>query len=432
MKFYFLDRNGAPISYEPANNEFSVQAKGKKDIITMKAEFWETVATLGGIVDLPEHCATVVAPTSDNLQTIGVKFAVKAPNGSTYVGFGSSNNLSTTKISKTFQDYETKQDKTVYSGSACYALEMAVKRAKKNAIACALGLPHGEVPNRDIYSTIFIQEGFGDKDVKQHIVRPDNGGSAPTYEKKSYDKPAYEKPAYQQTNKPASTPVAPANRPTETQQAPRPASNAPEVAVTDPEIYVITIGKHKGRTLLDMINGKPGDRGWLKWALENTSNPTLIANIKAIMAKYGSLFEQEGAKDAAPSAANFTNTTDHRELLRKTWTARGYETNTPEGKDIVKSAIETALNSVGLKWEAVTDEQAQQILSQIDVYFPQKTQTAPMSAIAKPTVAADSTTDAHKCADCGKSLKELEVQFCKDNALDGCYCFDHQSAHIKA
>jgi hypothetical protein len=432
MKFYFLDEKNEPISYEPSQSEFSCIKKGRKEVITMKADFWESVALLGGVVDVPEHCGAIVTPTSDNQQTIGMQFTVKV-NGATYTGFGSSNDFTTTKISKTFQDYETGQDKTTYSGSACYALEMAVKRAKKNAIAMALGLPHGEVSGQSIYSVLFIKKGLKDSDVVRHFSGKDIRPDSDSYDNQtSYNKPSYNKPSYQQA--PAQESKSQNAVPAARREDARPATPASTPAVnnedvSDPETFVIPIGSHKGRTLLDMVNGKPKDREWFSWALTNLDKPKdakLVANIKAIMSKYAGLFaNNEMQQEERPTASNnVTATTDHRELLRKTWTARGYETITPEGKEIVKSAIETALNSAGLKWEAVTDAQAKQILDQIDVYFPQKTKMAP--------IAADKASDSSVCAECGKKLMELEVQFCTENGFQDNYCFDHQGKHIPA
>jgi hypothetical protein len=444
MEFYFLNADGKVVCYTPSQSEIFTQSKGRKDVTTMTAEFWDNVGRIGGVIDNGMQSDVVIQPTNDNLQTIGVRYVVSR-GVNTYVGFGSSNEYSTTKSVSNFND-KYGNPKTSVSGSAVHALEMAVKRAKNKAIAAALGLPHGEVHSDKIISIDLIAQGISiDSPDKITISR----GSAPTKSyssNKSYnnkpsgnnDTPSWGSSSTKSSGTFASkNGVAPirnngneSNSPQTTKTVSKPASAAPTSnnaasgsGNDDPADFVLTFGKHNGRTLRDLLYNK-SDKGYISWLAKGEKDTPAKRAAIAMLEKYGELFN-----DSATSTNNVADTIDYRAQLQMEWKKRGYDDTNDDGRAKIKESIGWALKIDGnFKWEDITQEQAHSILNQIDVVFPDANQPAQKIQHGKEIRCAGVKEDGTPC---NELLQPPVVEFCKNNAelfQNNYYCFAHQNS----
>lgn len=463
MKFYFFDKLNRPISYIPAQDDVWTQKKGQRFITTMRGEFWDVVAKIAGVTDVPEMCRVVITPTEDNHQTIGAQFTV-SKNGIKTTAFSSSNDFSTTKNVKVYNNQDGTK-KEVVSGSACHAVSMAMKRAKTKAIALAVGLPSSEITATEIVSNDFYlkshllykieAEYTSDFAANARIdalkAKSKNGGVAPmspipTDNNMGSGKLGNKPPTQQPQSKPQPTtpPVQSQQQPPQSppqqtstaqniQQQPQEnkSDNSTKMAI---EEYVIPIGKHKGKTALQILNSK--DKGYFEWAAENiTSNHELVDVCKGMIKKYGALLS---TNNNIPSQKEYENNKNkpapplpnkNKQNLRELWLKHGYETKTVAGKEEVRSAIKKALNvDKDLKWEEITEEQAANMLKKVEAgeMFKPKDGSKPQIA---PTQENAAPPKILYCAVCNKELLELEAEFSvlmKDAFKGKAYCFNHQ------
>lgn len=404
MRFSFLDLNKDPVTYTAGPSDFWIQNKGGKKITLMLSSFWDIIARIGGVEEVPEKCGVQIQPSKENQQTIGVRYVVRR-FGKEFVGFGSSNEFSTTKIVRTFQD-NTGQDKTNVSGSACYALEMAVKRARDNAIANSLSLSHIQEGQDFVESVEFILDPSLRNNIKHNYG---NVGS-------SASKPQFSPPP--STSGASMTPHTP-------DQEVKPWENPGE--------QVLPFGENKGQTLQWLLLNKKV--GYLRWLAEKADkvDPQLRANAKALLDSNQELNTALGRKPEADTPApapaptpsptpkpapapapkppappapaldkkvdapippadaslskKVTPPGSFKEKVLNAWTERGYDAKT-EAKPIIEKKLGKAV-----KWNDVTEEEAKTLFSQIDTIFP-----------------------ARACEKCKTALIPAEIKYCKRQA----------------
>lgn len=423
MKFIFFDKDNELIAYEPSNNEISTIQKGKKNIVTMKNNFWENIARLGGVVDDPANCGVVIQPTADNYQTIAVKHSVISKDGLTFVGYGSSNAFSTSKFESVYTDYKTKKETVNVSGSICYATEMAVKRAKKTAIALALGLPHNEVANDVVFSSFCLKKNITPASIK-HQLGMSKIGAVSSNEQEQEQIPPVQQPMSSTQQKPSQNKTL------------QDSSTNNKYDLENPESYVMPSGKYRGRTLLDLLHANKSARGYITWALDNPDkfkNTEALAYMKALVKKYSSFFDMDDNSNKPIEKAGVPP----KKQLFDAWTNRGYKLDTDEDKQIVRTAIANALNipeadRPNFSWENVSEKQAESIIDKIDIVFPKIDRSLKTQVTSNNAQSVESMSG-FTCADCGKELQKFAVDFCRENNIGApgvYYCVQHQSEHL--
>jgi hypothetical protein len=447
MKILFLDANNEPVSYTlDPQKEIWQQSAGNKKIPIRNVIFWDRVAFIGGVLSVADKCEVQIEPTSGNLNTICVRYVVKKA-GIEYVGFGSANDYSVIKTEKEIIDWNTKKPivgsdgkpKYNVSGSARYAAEMAVKRAKNNAVAAALRLTNDAAPDYE-ESLDFILDPELKNKITKNYKAPDLTITPMDDEPEDHDH-APQPPARPQTppvsaQKPAAAPAPVAPKPPE-KPAEKPASppapkSPPAGAVADPDSFKIEFGKHKGKTMLQVLHE---DASYIEWLAKESNRDNVKSAAMALLDKYQDLAKIKGGgpKNNPTDAGGDGKTHSHsaesetHKQLRNFWASRKY--SNLEAKAIIAQFLAKA----DITWGQVTTEEAERMYKEKEQLFPPKPQEPtqpPFEAVTTAPAAKTDDTAVRKCAACGNDLVTMEITFSekyKDKYKGHYFCFEHQS-----
>lgn len=437
MLFYFTNAEGKPVVYKAQMpGDAWTQTKGGRTITVVRSSCWARMGAIGGVIDAPELTTIGIQPSSDNNQTIGVKYVVR--RGEKYfTGFGSSNDFSLIKKVDTYSNKDG-SSKEVVSGNALHALEMATKRAKVAAIAAALGFDHNDVGEIVESYDYVINPGLrkipaiGYKNnTASDLSRTERAQTIPAEKAEGISN--IEEPRNAASSNPqphkevraeqAATSNTASKAPAQTKPTPATVSKPPVAETTQPVTkstdnnkdsdnpgeFVITFGKHKGKALITILSE---DSGYIKWLVENSNNAEAKSKAAALLEKLPNLAHSQPPQ-ASQSALSY------KEQLKDFWKSRGYDPKTE-----VKQILEKALNQSNLSYNLVSEEDAKKLFAQREVLFPNKgdgggdeldTKTKEMLGKAK-------------CCVCEIELKEPEIKVSLKKAKDlngRMLCFRH-------
>jgi hypothetical protein len=315
---------------------------------------------------------------------------------------------------------------------------MAVKRAKINAIASALGLVHGEVGDYVESSDFVVDPSLRNvTPIEYHGVAAKKGTGGYTGQQQSQGSTA------PFAGKPATAPAAPAAA-----GKPAPAITSTEDDDKDCEGFVLTFGKHNGKTLLQVFTETPSYITWLAGS-EKTS-PDMKRRCDTIIAKYPNLAARSDSKPAPapsspppaatppaatkpaappPSAPATTpaataapaptsagpkiDPNSWKGKLMAFWAERGYN-----GKTDAKLIIGTELGDMNISFMAIAEDVAQKLWEKRETLFPNR-----------------ETGEKIPCAKCGQILIPPEILFCKkypERHNNQFLCYKHQQESAKA
>lgn len=437
MKVLFLDKNNAPVSYtlDPSKETWQ-QSAGNKKIPIRSVIFWDRVAFIGGVESVPEKCEIQIQPTSGNMNTIGVRYVVKK-DGAEFVGFGSANDYSTIKTEKEIKDWQgniikdsSGRPKVNVSGSVRYAVEMAVKRAKNNAVASALRLTNDAAPDYEESFDFIINPELRNQ-IKHNYKAPDMTVSP--LADGDEDEPDYGSNETKSSGArtPANTASTSASKPAE-KTVPREKPSA--AASSDPDSFKINFGKHKGKTMLQVLSD---DASYIEWLAKESNKDDIRANAIALLEKYQDLAKvrqgkggntSNGAAAAEVKPHSHSAESEHHTKLRSFWTERKYS------NVAAKEAIADFLKKPDITWGQVTKEEAERMYKEREHMFPPQVPTdtpeSPFEEEAPPANKGSDEAIARKCAACGNDLVTMEITFSekyKEKYQGHYFCFEHQS-----
>lgn len=457
MLFYFTNAAGHPVVYKVQFPEDAwTQKKGSKEITVIRSSCWMRMGAIGGVEDVPAMTQIQISPSDNNAQTIGVRYVVRRC-GQLFSGFGSSNSYSLTKNVKVYTN-DNAPDKEVVSGNVLHAMEMAVKRAKVTAIAAALGFDHNEVgaivessdylinPNLRLTSPIGYKykspaklQGVDRAEIipaekydGAPVVGAFNGQSqpeglpkqqeAPPPPKKQEAQPPQE-PKKSEQPKPPQEPKKPEQSKPPQEQPKKPEPSKPSSGAQDPGQFVLPWGDHEGKALITVLSEKPD---YVRWLAKECNNAQIKGYAIELLKKFPNLANQ--SPDEIPAQGDV-----FKNKLKDFWKSRNYHPKTE-----VKDILETALGRKDLKYDLVSEAEAEKLYGNREKLFPPK-EDGKANKKELMTPAKDMSEEElnkktnelvgkEKCRVCSKELKatEIKVSLKKGHELSGqMMCYKH-------